>query len=249
MAEPASAGCTSKSPPQAPTEVQHLVAKVLGVPDAAVVTEVRRLGGGFGGKETQAAPIACIAAALAQRTGRPVKLRLDRDDDMVLTGKRHDFVVDYDVGFDAGGRCRRSTSASPRAAASLAGPLGRGERSGHVHCRQRLLSPQCDRSLAPLPHEHRLEHRLPGLWRTAGHDGRRARHRRDRLAPRARIHWRCASETSRRQRPQATPYGMEVGTISAESSTALELSAGYAARREAITASTHRADVLSAASR
>jgi xanthine dehydrogenase large subunit len=89
---------------QHPSEVQHLVAKVLGRPDAAVAVEVRRLGGGFGGKETQAAIVACVAALLAARTGRPVKLRLDRDDDMVLTGKRHDFRVDYDVGFDAQGR-------------------------------------------------------------------------------------------------------------------------------------------------
>jgi len=91
---------------QSPTEVQHLVAKVLGVPEARVVVEVRRLGGGFGGKETQAAPVACVAAVLASRTGRPVKLRLDRDDDMVVTGKRHDFVVDYEVGFDDDGRIR-----------------------------------------------------------------------------------------------------------------------------------------------
>ena len=89
---------------QAPTEVQHLVAKVLGVPHGQVSVETRRLGGGFGGKETQAAPVACVAALLAARTGRPVKLRLDRDDDMVATGKRHDFLVRYDVGFDAEGR-------------------------------------------------------------------------------------------------------------------------------------------------
>src|SRR5579859_3642202 len=89
---------------QHPTEVQHLVAKVLGVPDHAVVTEVRRMGGGFGGKESQASLVACVAALLARRTGRPVKLRLDRDDDMILTGKRHEFRIDYDVGFDAEGR-------------------------------------------------------------------------------------------------------------------------------------------------
>jgi len=91
---------------QHPTEVQHLVAKVLGMPDNAVTTEVRRMGGGFGGKETQAAQIACIAALLAWRTRRPVKLRLDRDDDMILTGKRHDFIADYDVGFDGEGRIK-----------------------------------------------------------------------------------------------------------------------------------------------
>jgi len=89
---------------QHPTEVQHLVARTLKLSDHSVVTETRRMGGGFGGKESQASLIACIAALLAQRTKRPVKLRLDRDDDMVLTGKRHDFRIDYDVGFDADGR-------------------------------------------------------------------------------------------------------------------------------------------------
>ena len=89
---------------QHPSEVQHLVAKVLGRPDNAVVCEVRRMGGGFGGKETQAALFACVAALLADRTGRPVKLRPDRDDDMIVTGKRHDFIADYDVGFGPGGR-------------------------------------------------------------------------------------------------------------------------------------------------
>ncbi|MFQ5972516.1 MAG: xanthine dehydrogenase molybdopterin binding subunit [Alphaproteobacteria bacterium] len=88
---------------QHPSEVQKLVAKVLGRPANAVTVEVRRMGGGFGGKETQAAPIACIAALLADATGRPVRLRLDRDDDMLMTGKRHDFVARYDVGFDGDG--------------------------------------------------------------------------------------------------------------------------------------------------
>jgi xanthine dehydrogenase large subunit len=91
---------------QHPSEVQHLVAKVLGRPDAHVTVEVRRMGGGFGGKETQPALVACIAALLADATGRPVKYRMDRDDDMVMTGKRHDFLVRYDVGFDETGRIR-----------------------------------------------------------------------------------------------------------------------------------------------
>ena len=84
---------------QHPTEVQHLVARALDIRDHAVVCETRRMGGGFGGKESQATQVAAIAALLAQRTGRPVKLRLDRDDDMMLTGKRHPFRIDYDVGF------------------------------------------------------------------------------------------------------------------------------------------------------
>lgn len=89
---------------QNPSEVQHLVARALGVPDHSVVCETRRMGGGFGGKESQAALPASIAAIFAARTSRAVKLRMDRDDDMVATGKRHPFRIDYDVGFDDQGR-------------------------------------------------------------------------------------------------------------------------------------------------
>ncbi len=91
---------------QHPTEVQHTVAKVLGVPDNAVTVEIRRMGGGFGGKESQPSLVAAIAGLAAAKTGRPAKLRLDRDDDMELTGKRHDFRIDYDVGFDENGVIR-----------------------------------------------------------------------------------------------------------------------------------------------
>ncbi len=89
---------------QHPTEVQKLVAEVLDLPFHKVVAEVRRMGGGFGGKETQAAPLACLAALFAQRTGRPVRYRMPRHDDMVQTGKRHDFLNRYRVGFNDDGR-------------------------------------------------------------------------------------------------------------------------------------------------
>ena len=89
---------------QHPSEVQHVVARVLGVADSYVTCQVRRMGGGFGGKETQATQWAVIAALAAHVTHRPCKLRLDRDADMMMTGKRHDFRVDWSVGFDAGGR-------------------------------------------------------------------------------------------------------------------------------------------------
>jgi xanthine dehydrogenase large subunit len=89
---------------QHPTEVQHGVARVLGLPLNAVTAEVRRMGGAFGGKESQATIIAGIAALLAWKTRRPVKLRLPRDDDMRATGKRHPFLFRYDVGFDGDGR-------------------------------------------------------------------------------------------------------------------------------------------------
>ncbi|WP_169570228.1 xanthine dehydrogenase molybdopterin binding subunit [Sneathiella limimaris] len=108
---------------QHPTEVQHNVAKFLDVPDHSVTVEVRRMGGGFGGKETQGAWFAAMAALTVQKTGRPAKLRLDRDDDMIMTGKRHDFVVNYTVGFEEDGaikgidftfasRCGRSADLS-----------------------------------------------------------------------------------------------------------------------------------------
>jgi xanthine dehydrogenase large subunit len=89
---------------QHPTEVQHIVAHALGVHAHSVTVLCRRMGGGFGGKESQPSLIAAAAAVLAVKTRRPVKLRLDRDIDMIMTGKRHDFLADYDVGFDAQGR-------------------------------------------------------------------------------------------------------------------------------------------------
>lgn len=89
---------------QHPDEVQHLVAHATARSAKDVVCVCRRMGGAFGGKESQAATIACIAAVMCVKTGRACKLRLDRDDDMIMTGKRHDFVIDYDVGFDDAGR-------------------------------------------------------------------------------------------------------------------------------------------------
>ena len=88
---------------QHPTEVQHLVAHALGRSSKDVVVECRRMGGGFGGKETTPALFAVIAAVGAHKTGRPVKLRVDRDADMSITGKRHGFRIDYRVGFDERG--------------------------------------------------------------------------------------------------------------------------------------------------
>ncbi len=89
---------------QHPSEMQHLVAKALLLDANRVQVECRRMGGGFGGKESQSAPFACIAAVAAARLQRPVKLRLDRDDDFLITGRRHCFSYDYEVGFDDDGR-------------------------------------------------------------------------------------------------------------------------------------------------
>jgi xanthine dehydrogenase large subunit len=95
---------TVYSSTQHPTEVQHGVSHVLGVAQNDVTVEVRRMGGGFGGKESQSTIVAGIAALLAQICRKPVKLRLRRDDDMIATGKRHDFLFKYRIGFDDTGR-------------------------------------------------------------------------------------------------------------------------------------------------
>jgi len=91
---------------QHPSEVQKLVAEVLDIPLNKVLVDMRRMGGGFGGKETQAAPWACIAALLANETKRPVKFKLGRMDDMIMTGKRHPFENNYTVGFDENGQIK-----------------------------------------------------------------------------------------------------------------------------------------------
>jgi xanthine dehydrogenase large subunit len=88
---------------QHPSEVQEAIAHALDCPANAITVKVRRMGGAFGGKETQAAQWAIMAALLADRTGQAVKIRLDRDDDMRSTGKRHDFLIRYEVGFDSDG--------------------------------------------------------------------------------------------------------------------------------------------------
>ncbi len=97
-------GMLVHSSSQHPTEIQHKVAEALDLPMSAVRVEVRRMGGGFGGKESQGNALAVACAVVAAATGRPAKMRYDRDDDMVVTGKRHDFRIDYRAGADAEGR-------------------------------------------------------------------------------------------------------------------------------------------------
>lgn len=89
---------------QHPSEIQHKIAEVLARPSHAVTVKTRRMGGAFGGKESQANLPAIIAALTTHLTGRVAKVVYDRDDDFMLTGKRHDFRIDYSVGFDADGR-------------------------------------------------------------------------------------------------------------------------------------------------
>ena len=89
---------------QHPSEAQHMVAHVMGIPSNAVTVNVRRMGGGFGGKESQMNLFCVVAAMAAKKWNQAVKIRPDRDQDMTATGKRHDFVIDYDVAFDDSGK-------------------------------------------------------------------------------------------------------------------------------------------------
>ncbi len=111
---------------QHPSETQMMVAHALGVPTGAVTVKVRRMGGAFGGKETQMNLFCAVAAIAAKRWNRAVKLRPDRDDDMTATGKRHDFLIDYDVGYDDSGRIegvRATLAARCGFSADLSGPV------------------------------------------------------------------------------------------------------------------------------
>ena len=111
---------------QHPTEMQQVVAHTLDLDFNQVVVEMRRMGGGFGGKESQSAIFACIASLAAHKLNRPAKLRVDRDDDMTVTGKRHGFHFDYQVGFDAAGRilaAKIDMAANGGFSADLTGPV------------------------------------------------------------------------------------------------------------------------------
>lgn len=135
---------------QGPSETQHLVSHVLGVPSHAVQVEVRRMGGGFGGKETQANQCAAIAAVAAKKHKRAVKVRLDRDEDMTATGKRHDFAIDYEVGFDDEGRILGVDymfALNAGFSADLSGPVG--DRA-LFHCDNAYFYPNVHAKSAPL---------------------------------------------------------------------------------------------------
>lgn len=97
-------GVTVHTSTQNPTEAQKLVAEVLDIPMNLVNVVTRRMGGGFGGKETHGSPWSCVAAVFARRTGKPVVCRLSRNDDMVMTGKRHNFLNRYEVGTTEDGK-------------------------------------------------------------------------------------------------------------------------------------------------
>ncbi|MEO7222932.1 MAG: xanthine dehydrogenase molybdopterin binding subunit, partial [Devosia sp.] len=135
---------------QHPTEIQVMTAQVLGIPHAAVTVNMRRMGGGFGGKETQGNLFAVVAALAATKLRRAVKIRPDRDDDFQITGKRHDFVVSYDVGYDDDGRIEAvSATFAARAgfSADLSGPV---TDRALFHCDNAYYYPQVRVNSLPL---------------------------------------------------------------------------------------------------
>ncbi|MDH5356160.1 MAG: xanthine dehydrogenase molybdopterin binding subunit, partial [Gammaproteobacteria bacterium] len=111
---------------QHPSEMQQVVAHALNLDFNQVLVQMRRMGGGFGGKESQSAIFACIASIAANQLNRPVKIRLDRDDDMMITGKRHGFEFDYEIGFNDEGLIQAveiDMAAQAGFSADLTGPV------------------------------------------------------------------------------------------------------------------------------
>ena len=230
---------------QHPTEVQHGVSRVLGLPLNAVTVEVRRMGGAFGGKESQATIIAAIAALLAGRCGRPVKLRLRRDDDMIATGKRHDFLFRYALGFDGDGRIEgtvidlaaRSGNVADLSSGVLARALCHADNAYYLPhalfrgwpCKTNTVSNTAFRGFGGpqgmLVIEAALEHVARHLGRSV--DEVRA------------VNWYGTHERN------VTPYGQPVtGNLMPEIVDRLVREAGYAARREAVAAFNERHETL-----
>ncbi|MBL8385312.1 MAG: xanthine dehydrogenase molybdopterin binding subunit [Burkholderiales bacterium] len=230
---------------QHPTEVQHLVAHALDLPAHAVRVECRRMGGGFGGKESQPALLACMAAIAARRTGRPVKLRLDRDDDMVITGKRHPFLIEYEVGHDARGRilgARFLLASNCGYSTDLSGPVN--DRAichvdnayflAHVavrnlQCRTHTVSNTAFRGFGGPQGMFAIEHAIDAIARALGADPLDVR--------RANYYGGAGRDT--------THYGQTVDdNILAAITDDLEASAAYRTRRAALAARNARSPIV-----
>ena len=230
---------------QHPSEMQHLIAQALGRPDNAVTVEVRRMGGAFGGKETQAAQWAVIAALLADKTGRPVKIRLDRDDDMISTGKRHEFRFRYDVGFSDNGLIQAidiELAARCGYSADLSGPISDramfhsdnayclpNVRIRSYRCKTHTVSNTAFRGFGGPQGMMGIERVIDAIAANLGRDPLEIR----------RIN--LYAEAPR----NVTPYHMEVeDNVLAELFRDLESSAGYEARRKEIQAFNRTEPVL-----
>ena len=162
-----------QSSTQHPSETQDIVAHVLGLPAHEVTVQCLRMGGGFGGKEFQPHGLAAVAALGATLTGHPVSLRLTRNQDITMTGKRHPFYATWEVGFDADKRlcALRATLTSQRRLEP--GPVRAGAGPRAVPHRQRVLDPRHRGHRPGGQDQPAIEHRVPRLRRAAGHDRHR----------------------------------------------------------------------------
>ena len=181
-----------QSSTQHPTETQEIVAHVLGRHSHDVTVQCLRMGGGFGGKEMQPHGYAAVAALGATLTGRPVRLRLNRTQDLTLTGKRHGFHAQWRVGFDGDGRLQALGRHAHLRRRLEPRPVRAGAGPGPVPHRQRLLDPARPGERPGRADPQDLADGLPGLRRAAGHARDRghpgpvraaARHRPGRPAP------------------------------------------------------------------
>ena len=226
---------------QHPSEVQHKVAHALGLGMHEVRVEVRRMGGGFGGKESQANSPAIACAIAAWATNRPCKMRYDRDDDFMITGKRHDFRIDYSVGFDQRGKIQGVSF------------------THYVRCgwSQDLSLPVADRAMLHSDNAYHLDHcrieshrlrtntqsatafrgfggpqGMIGMERVIDHIAHHLRL--DPIKVRKRNYYKDAIAKTA-QEIQTTPYGMEVADCVINSMTdALVEQSDYFARRQNI---------------
>ncbi len=228
---------------QHPSEMQHLVAHAIHRPNHAVRVECRRMGGGFGGKESQSALFACVAAVAAQRAGRPVKLRPDRDDDFLITGRRHGFWFQIEAGYDDAGRI-------------LGAEVTMVSNAGHS---ADLSGPVLTRALCHFDNAYWLPHvtargfaaRTNTQSNTAfrGFGGPQGAIAVEALLDRVARELGLDALDVRRanfyERGQATPYGQPVDDfILHELTSELEASSDYRARRAAITAFNATSPVL-----
>ena len=221
---------------QHPAEIQHTVAKMLGLQDAAIVCETRRMGGAFGGKETQAAQWAAIAALAVHVTGKPAKMRLDRDDDMIMTGKRHDFDCQWSVGFDDNGTIQAmKVNYDTRCGTSADISMGVTDRS-MFHTDNAYFYPACDITSQRIKTNTVSNTAFRGFGGPQGVlfaermiEGIAIKTQKDALDIRAANYYRDGKDI--------TPYGMKItDNIIAEIMSELEKTSDYRTRRAEIKA-------------
>ena len=185
-----------QSSTQHPSETQDIVAHVLGIQAHHITVQCLRMGGGFGGKEFQPHGLAAIAALGAVLTDRPVSLRLNRTQDITMTGKRHPFLATWEVGFDDGQPDLRAAGHADQQRRLEPRPVRAGARPGALPHRQRLLDPEHHGARPDRQDQPELQHGVPRLRRPAGHDRHRGHPRPLRAAARASSRKSCGAATS-----------------------------------------------------